>query len=220
MNEYELHIKNVRTAFNHFIFDYNAFERSQADVANDIARMLRIKFKSSGPKRPARVILLGPPGSGRSTQAKAIGDRFGLVYVCTRRLLKHEVSRGTPAGKAIQKCIDEGTIVPDQYIAPLIEQRLKQTDCKVNGWILDGFPQTEEQINLLKSMKIKPSLVCVFEQPEKACIDRLSHRRVDTQTGDVVDISKVSPSPEQAERLVQMKEDTEEMVKKRYAYWN
>jgi adenylate kinase len=98
MNEYDLHIKNVRTAFNHFIYDYNAFGRSQSDVANDIARMLRIKFKSSGPRRPARVILLGPPGSGRSTQAKAIGERFGLVYVCTRRLLKHEVSRGTPAG--------------------------------------------------------------------------------------------------------------------------
>lgn len=63
-------------------------------------------------------------------------------------------------------------------------------------------------------------MVCVFEQPEKASIDRLSHRRVDTQTGDVIDISKVSPSPEIAERLVQMKEDTEEMVKKRYAYWN
>ena len=68
-------------------------------------------------------------------------------------------------------------------------------------------------------MKIKPSLVCVFEQPEKACIDRVSHRRVDTYTGEVVDISKVSPSPEQAERLVQVKEDTEEMVKKRYAHW-
>ena len=220
MNEYDLHTRAVRSAFNHFIYDYNAVGRSQADVANDIARMLRIKFKSSGPTRPARVILLGPPGSGRATQAKAIGERFGLVYVCTRRLLKHEVARGTPAGKSIQRCINEGTTVPDQIVGPLVEQRLKQTDCRVSGWILDGFPQSEEQINFLKSIKIKPSLVCVFEQPEKTCIERLSHRRVDTETGDVVDISKVSPSPEQAERLVQMKEDTEDMVKKRYSFWN
>jgi DNA replication protein DnaC len=67
MNEYDLHTRAVRSAFNHFIYDYNAVGRSQADVANDIARMLRIKFKSSGPRRPARVILLGPPGSGRAT---------------------------------------------------------------------------------------------------------------------------------------------------------
>ena len=72
----------------------------------------------------------------------------------------------------------------------------------------------------MKSLKIKPSLVCMFEQPEHVCLERLAHRRVDTETGDVVDISKVSPSPEQAERLVQVKEDTEEMIKRRYAYWN
>jgi DNA replication protein DnaC len=67
MNEYDFNIKAVRSAFNNFIYDYNAVGRSQSDVANDIARMLRIKLKSNGPRRPARVILLGPPGSGRST---------------------------------------------------------------------------------------------------------------------------------------------------------
>jgi adenylate kinase family enzyme len=67
MDEYELHLKGVKSAFKDFIYEYEAAGRTQADVANDIARMLRIRFKSNGPRRPAKVILLGPPGSGRST---------------------------------------------------------------------------------------------------------------------------------------------------------
>jgi adenylate kinase len=113
MDEYELHLRGVKGAFKDFIYEYEAAGRSQADVANDIARMLRIRFKSNGPRRPARVILLGPPGSGRSTQAQELSKRFGLVYICTRRLLKFEISKNNAAGKAIQECIDQGRMVPD-----------------------------------------------------------------------------------------------------------
>lgn len=67
MEEYELHIKGVKSAFKGFIYDYNAIDKAQNDVANDLARMLRIRFRSNAPRRPPRVILLGPPGSGRST---------------------------------------------------------------------------------------------------------------------------------------------------------
>ena len=64
-----MNIRGVKTAFNNFIIDYDAANKSLGDVANDLARMLRIRFKSNAPRRPPRVILLGPPGSGRSTQA-------------------------------------------------------------------------------------------------------------------------------------------------------
>ena len=67
VEEYELHIKGVKTAFNGFVYDYNAVDKAQNDVANDLARMLRIRYRSNAPRRPPRVILLGPPGSGRST---------------------------------------------------------------------------------------------------------------------------------------------------------
>lgn len=110
------------------------------------------------------MILLGPPGSGRSTQAEYISKKFGLVHICTRTLLKNEISKETAVAKIIKMCIDEGRMVPDNQVLPLVEARLKQTDCKVNGWILDGFPQSEAQINLLKNLRIKPNLVCVFEQ--------------------------------------------------------
>ena len=62
-----MHIKGVKSAFNGFIYEYNAVDKAQNDVANDLARMLRIRYRSNAPRRPPRVILLGPPGSGRST---------------------------------------------------------------------------------------------------------------------------------------------------------
>src|SRR4051794_16455251 len=120
--------------------------------------MLRIRFRANAPRRPPRVVLLGPPGSGRSTQAEVIANRYGLVHVCTRSLLKHEVNRNPSVGQIISQCLDSGNLVPDSIVLSLVEQRLKQSDCRVNGWILDGFPQTEAQINLLKSLKIRPSL--------------------------------------------------------------
>lgn len=67
LDEYELHIKGVKSAFKGFIYEYNAIDKAKNDVANDLARMLRIRYRSNAPRRPPRVILLGPPGSGRST---------------------------------------------------------------------------------------------------------------------------------------------------------
>ena len=121
LRDYEHNIQGVKDAFNSFIYEYNAIGRNQAEIANDLARILRIRFKSNGPRRPARVILLGPPGSGRSHQAQALSERFGLVYVCTRRLLKNEINSGSKAGKEIQKAIDEGKLVPDNILTPLID---------------------------------------------------------------------------------------------------
>ena len=99
VEEYDLHIKGVKSAFNGFIYEYSAVDKAQNDVANDLARMLRIRYRSNAPRRPPRVILLGPPGSGRSTQAETIAKRYGLVHVCTRSLLKNEIARNPEIGR-------------------------------------------------------------------------------------------------------------------------
>lgn len=91
IEEYRLHIAGVKVAFNGFIYEYQANNKDQNEVANDLARMLRIRYKTDAPRRPPRVILLGPPGSGRQTQADIISKRFGLVHICTRSLIKAEV---------------------------------------------------------------------------------------------------------------------------------
>mmetsp|Transcript_42285 Transcript_42285/g.30481 ORF Transcript_42285/g.30481 Transcript_42285/m.30481 type:complete len:103 (+) Transcript_42285:730-1038(+) len=102
--------------------------------------MLRIRFRPNAPRRPPRVILLGPPGSGRSTQAATMAERFGLVKICTRTLLKKEMQRNPQITSVIQNALDKGEMVPDEIVLTLVEQRLRQSDCRVNGWVMDGFP--------------------------------------------------------------------------------
>lgn len=112
-------------------------------------------------------------------------------------------------------------MVPDEIVLTLVEQRLRQSDCRVNGWVMDGFPQTEAQVNLLKAMRIKPSLVCIFEQPLDECVRRLSNRRLDPITGIQYNLEINPPKDDStAARLIEMTEDSEETVKKRYERWN
>ena len=110
----------------------------------------------------------------------------------------------------------QGQLVPESVVIPLIESRLKQSDCRVNGWILDGFPQSEAQINLLKSLKLRPSLVCLFEQPDSESVRRLSHRRIDPDTGVIYNMDIAPPLDDTiTNRLTELPEDKESAIRHR-----
>ncbi len=113
-----------------------------------------------------------------------------------RELLKTELKSNPESGQIITKCIDNGDSIPDVIINPLVENRLKQSDCKVNGWVLEGFPETESQINLIKAMRIKPSAVFLFEQSEEESVRRLANRRMDPLTGISYNLDVNPPSDE------------------------
>ena len=114
----------------------------------------------------------------------------------------------------------EGSLVPEQVVIPLIEQRLKESDCRVNGWVLDGFPQTEAQINLLKSLRIRPSLVCLFEMPDNETMRRLQHRKIDPESGVIYDMDMDPPTDESVrKRLIELEEDKESVVKARMQHY-
>lgn len=91
LQEYELNMRGVNTAFDQFIFEHNAEDKAQSDVANELGKMLKLRFRTNAPRRPPRVIIVGPPGSGRQTQSLAIAQFFGLVHISTRQLLKQEI---------------------------------------------------------------------------------------------------------------------------------
>ena len=99
----------------------------------------------------------------------------------------------------------------------LVEQRLKASDCKVNGWILDGFPMSEAQINLLKTLNIIPSLVIAFEIDDDIAKDRIVNKRIDPITGKEYNINTEGEKPQ---NLIQLAENNEEVVTKRYKYIN
>lgn len=86
------------------------------------------------------VMIIGPPGSGKSTQAKMLSYVYGLVNVSIEDLVQKKMEENPELSKVINSHIRTGNMVPDTIISTLVEQRLKQSDCQVNGWVLDGFP--------------------------------------------------------------------------------
>jgi SpoVK/Ycf46/Vps4 family AAA+-type ATPase len=91
LQEYNLNMKGVQEAFDQFIFEHDAQDKAQVDVGNELKKMLSLRFKSNAPRRPPRVIILGPPGTGRDTQATLCAQQFGLVHISARQLLKGEI---------------------------------------------------------------------------------------------------------------------------------
>jgi adenylate kinase len=94
-------------------------------------------------------------------------------------LLKAETQRNPGIAIKVKESLEKGEPIPDEIVLRLVDARLRQSDCRVNGWVLDGFPENDTQINLLRAMRIKPSLVVIFEQPVEESIRRLMNKRVD-----------------------------------------
>ena len=155
-------IKEVKEAFANFYCELDG-NKDHNGVIDDIARIMKLRVKPNAPRRPPRILIVGPPGSGKSTVAKIIAGKYGLIYVSTANLLNSEIAKKTEMGKIAADRMKEGELVPDEMAINLVEERLKASDCKVNGWILDGFPKTEGQMHMLKGMKQAPSLVVVLQ---------------------------------------------------------
>ena len=106
--EWDVHQREVNATFNQFIYFYDCNDKQQQDVANDLARMLRIRFRNGAPRRPPKVLLLGPPGSGRTTQAEIIAHRFGLVCVSPEALVREEQEKNPGVKLAVQEALRAG----------------------------------------------------------------------------------------------------------------
>ena len=128
----------------------------------------------------ARVVLLGPPGAGKGTQAKLLEQEFGAVQISTGDILRKAVAEQTALGKQAGDYIKRGALVPDDLIIDLIAERLQQPDC-AKGFLLDGFPRTIPQAESLDALlkKLALSLNCVLsvQVPREIIIERLAGRR-------------------------------------------
>ena len=218
--EYDINMNTVMDTFNQFVYTIDCSDRAQNEVANDLARMLRIRHRNNAPRRPPKVLIIGPPGCGKSTQAQEISDAFGLVNVSPMKILKAEAEKNPPIKMKLQEAAENGDPVPDEILLRLVDERIRQSDCRVNGWVIDGFPETESQVNLLKSMRINPNLVCMFEQSMDESINKLQARRIDPMTGELFNTDINPPKFEsQNLRLQRLPGDAEDLVRKRYQQW-
>jgi len=127
------------------------------------------------------IVLLGPPGSGKGTQAKMIADKYKVKHVSTGDILRENVRNGTPLGVEAKKYMDAGQLVPDSVLIGIIKDRLAKPDMK-NGWMLDGYPRTipqaEAMEQILPSLSQKLDVVLNVDVPDQELVGRLSGRRM------------------------------------------
>ena len=138
-----------------------------------------------------RLLLIGPPGGGKGTQAKYLVEKFSIPQISTGDMLRENAQNGTPLGKEAQKFMTDGQLVPDSVILDMMAKRLDERDCS-NGYILDGFPRTIPQAegldNLLDGMNQKLDYVVVMDVPDNLIITRLSNRRSCKECGHVYNL--------------------------------
>lgn len=166
-----------------------------------------------------RLILLGPPGAGKGTQANFIRERFGIPQISTGDMLRAAVKAGTPLGLAAKKVMDTGQLVSDDIIIGLVKERLKHLDCK-NGYLFDGFPRTIPQAEAMRDSRVDLDFVLEIDVDHDEIIQRLSGRRVHPASGRNYHLKfnppRVSGKDDiTGEPLVQRADDREDTVRKR-----
>ncbi len=166
-----------------------------------------------------KLILLGPPGAGKGTQANFLREKFAIPQISTGDMLRAAVKAGTPLGVAAKKVMDAGQLVSDDLIINLVKERLKQPDC-ANGYLFDGFPRTIPQAEALKAANVPIDFVLEIDVPDDEIIQRMSGRRVHPASGRIYHVKFNPPRSEgrddvTGEPLVLRDDDREETVKKR-----
>jgi adenylate kinase len=166
-----------------------------------------------------RLILLGPPGAGKGTQATVIKGKFAIPQISTGDMLRAAVKAGTPLGVAAKKVMDSGQLVSDDIIIALVKERLKEPDC-AKGYLFDGFPRTIPQAEAMKAANVALDYVLEIDVPDDEIILRMSGRRVHPASGRTYHVKfnppKVAGKDDATgEPLVQRDDDREETVKKR-----
>ena len=171
-----------------------------------------------------RLILLGPPGAGKGTQATFITEAFGIPQISTGDMLRAAIKAGTPLGLAAKKVMDTGSLVSDDIIIGLVRERLQAPDC-ANGYLFDGFPRTIPQAEAMKNAGVPIDYVLEIDVPDSAIVERMSGRRVHVASGRTYHVKfnppKVAGKDDvTGEDLIQRDDDQEETVQHRLAIYH
>lgn len=165
-----------------------------------------------------RLVLLGPPGAGKGTQAEKLAAYFGIPWIPTGDILRHHVAEGTDLGKKAKAYMDSGQLVPDDLVIKMMERRLKEPDAR-KGFILDGFPRTIAQAEALPKMTKLDAALSLFLEPEEL-IKRNTGRRVCPKDDTVYHVltnppKKAGVCDKCGTALVVRADDREDVVRKR-----
>jgi adenylate kinase len=170
-----------------------------------------------------RLILLGPPGAGKGTQAAFIKERYGIPQISTGDMLRAAVKAGTPLGIEAKKVMDVGGLVSDDVIVNLVKARLKEPDT-AHGYLFDGFPRTIPQAEAMRDAQVAIDRILEIDVPEEEIIERMSGRRVHVGSGRTYHLRFNPPRTPgiddvTGDPLIQRDDDREDTVRKRLAIY-
>ena len=163
-----------------------------------------------------KLILLGPPGAGKGTQAKYICERYKIPQISTGDMLRSAITEGSELGKRVKSIMDAGELVSDALIIELVNSRIVSEDC-VNGFLFDGFPRTIPQAQALQTAGTNIDFVVEIRVPDEEIVSRITGRRVHEGSGRVYHVTFNPPQipekdDETGENLVQRDDDQESIV--------
>lgn len=174
-----------------------------------------------GLRRP--VVLMGPPGGGKGTQAQQLAGRYGVPHISTGEMFREHVRQGTELGRRARAIMDRGDLVPDDIVVAMIEERIAQPDC-AEGFVLDGFPRTVPQAQTLEALLHRTGrpdpVIVLIEVDPSALLRRLTGRRVCKACGEIYNIYDHPPkAPGRCDfdggELVQRDDDRVEVIEER-----
>ena len=175
-----------------------------------------------------KIIMLGAPGAGKGTQAKRIAEKYGIPHISTGDIFRANIKNGTELGKEAKKYMDEGQLVPDELTVRILLDRVKDADCK-NGYVLDGFPRTIPQAEVLtkelEKLGEKVDFAIDVNVPDENIINRMSGRRACLKCGATYHMEYLKPAKEGicdkcGSELVLRDDDKPETVKKRLGVYH
>jgi adenylate kinase len=166
-----------------------------------------------------RLILLGPPGAGKGTQARFLCEHYQIPQISTGDMLRGAIAKGTALGRQAKTFMDEGQLLPDDIILAMVEERIQADDCQ-RGFLFDGFPRTLTQAEAVRRANIPIHSVVEIDVPDEVIIDRVTKRRVHPGSGRVYHLTHHRPvnegkDNETGEDLIQRDDDTESTVIRR-----
>ncbi|KAM7415495.1 hypothetical protein PAMA_017821 [Pampus argenteus] len=203
LQRYRCESTGLSSAYQHILKKING-DQPPTDISQQVLAFVQTRRCSRTP----RILLLGPPGSGKSHQARLLSEKYKMVDVCCGQLLGSVAAVGSVVGEEIKPYLDDGRPVPDSLVLQVLQERLSQVDCSCRGWILHGFPCDLQQAKSLQASQHQPNRVFFLELTDDACLERISLRATDPVSGERFHaVTRPAPSSEVQNRLKIRPED-------------